>query len=207
MDWGMLALALIVTGFVWIRIEQARREERFRVQQRDSYRRAITQDPKNAGAHEALGDSLRAAGNLQEAQQAYFASLEVSGEEAETARVQYKLRQVDLDIREQAAHPQKGNGKPTSELYFCRLCGGANSPARRVCEACGGALPHESFWDALRDKEVLRATAEAGACVLVLLAALAVAAAQPLEIKGVLIIATLIVVAWRFLQAIGSPKV
>ncbi|MBV9849024.1 MAG: hypothetical protein JO250_04970 [Armatimonadetes bacterium] len=207
MDWVFLALALAVTGFVWARAAQARREEARQAEERAGYRRRIAQDPKNAGAHEALGDSLRAAGQWQEAHEAYLGALEVSGEEAMTTRVEYKLRQLDLGARERAAHQSPQSQKPPPDLCFCRQCGGANSPTRRVCETCGAAFPHDTFREALRDKEVLRASAETTACVLVLCAALWVASAQPLEVKGILIMAAIIVVAWRFLQAIGSPRV
>ena len=206
MDWGLLTLALIGAGFVWARVAQARRDEAHQEQGRDEYRRRIVQDPKNSGAHEALGDSLRASGQFQEAQAAYTDAVASAGEGVSSERIQYKLRQIDLDIHEHEAHKSGHAAKSAPDLFFCRQCGGANPPLRRVCETCGATLPHDRFGDALRDKEVLRASAESAACVLVLFAALAVADAQPLEVKGVLIISTVIVVAWRFLQAIGGSR-
>ena len=139
MDWGLLMLALMGAGFVWARVAQARRDEAQRAQEREGFRRRIAQDPKNAGAHEALGDSLRAAGQFPEAQAAYLGASEVAGAGPNSERVQYKLRQLDLDIRERAAR-QSGHAKAALDLYFCRQCGGANAPNRRICETCGAAL-------------------------------------------------------------------
>ena len=207
MDWGVLALAVMLAGFVWAHVARLRRDEALRAAEREGLRRRIAQDPQNAGAHEALGDSLRTAGQFQEAREAYLAALTAAGDGPISERLQYRLRQLDLDIRERTARSSGRSAKPAPDLFFCRQCGGANVPTRRVCETCGATLPYDTFQAALRDKEVLRASLESGACLVVMFAALTVAAAQPLEVKGCLIMSTVIVVAWRFLQALGSLKV
>ena len=206
MDWGLLALTLALTGYVWGRIAQLRRDEAARAQGREGLRRRIAQDPQNAGTHEALGDSLRAASELSEARDAYLAGLTAAGDGPLSSRIAYKLHQLDLDRHKQAAGQSGHSARPTPDLFFCRQCGGANDPARRVCENCGATLPYDLFRDALRDKEVLRGSLEAGACVMVLCAALWVADAQPIEVKGCLVQSTVIVGAWRILQAVGGRR-
>ena len=83
MDWGLLALAVLGAGYVWARVAQLRREEARLAQEREGYRRQIAQDSRNAGAHEALGDSLRAIGQLQEAQTAYLQAGRSHGQRAD----------------------------------------------------------------------------------------------------------------------------
>ncbi len=206
MDWGLLTLALMLAVFVWVYVARLRRDEEHRLAEREALRHRVAQDPSNVGAQEALGDSLRAAGRWTEARDAYLGALTAAGGGPLGERIQYRLHQLNLDIRRRAAE-SSGHAAPSHDIFFCRQCGAANAPTARVCEICGVTLPHETFGGALRDKDLLRASLEAGACLLVLFAALAVAAAQPIEVKGCLIIATVMVMGWRFLQAIGSPKV
>lgn len=209
MNFTLFVLALGITGWIWWRGSQARREEARLQNLQDEYRRRIQQDPRNSGAHEALGDALRQAGRLAEAQAAYLEALSVAGLSDSPVRLEYKLRQLDLDLRQQAERASAGlfgRSRSVREVYFCPSCNASNPPTSRYCENCFIRLPADSFWEALTDRETLRATAESFSVFIVIVLLLRVFDWFPLDVKGVVIIAAVIVLGWRFLKAIESPR-
>ena len=207
----LLVVTFGLAGYVWWRSGVSRRQEAQEEAERASYRRRIAEDPANLGAYELLGDSLRRAGRLDEAQAAYEDALNAGADERIHDRTRYKLGQLALDLDAQAQQAEAGSfgwrrRRPIREAYFCHVCGEANHPARRTCERCGKPLPLDSYWDALRDKETVRATLESVSILFVLAVVLHVFAALPIEVKGVLLIATIMVLGWRFLQWIEGRR-
>lgn len=199
----LAAVILGVAGYCWWRLATARRAEAWEEGLRDGYRLGISKDPKNVGAYEALGDSLRRAGRLPEAHDAYLGALDAGSDGSVQDRTRYKIAQMDRDIRAQA---QRRGGarasRPDAELIFCRQCGAPNPPGRRRCEICHVALPFHTFREALMSRDVQIASLE-GACIIVILFLLLHAFYfLPLEIKGVVAMSTIIVSGWRFLRAI-----
>jgi tetratricopeptide (TPR) repeat protein len=199
----VLVLALVLAGYVWMRVAQARGAESDRERTREGYRRMIARDPRNVGAYEALGDSLRQAGRLAEARDCYQQALASCGEGIPDAQIHYKIRHVDLTLQERVF----GAPSPDRELVLCPQCGATNPPSQRVCETCNTTMPYRQFREALRDKEIQRATWECAAVCLVLAVVLFVFQSLELDVKGVLVMAAIIVMAWRFLQAIGPKRV
>ncbi len=197
-----LVSALALAGYVFVRVASGRRVDALAERERGRWRNLIAQDARNVAAHEALGDSLRAARRPAEARAAYVQALEAGGDRLRDDALRYKIGQIDLAHLERAAGPRD----PDREQILCPQCGAVNPPHNRACETCAAVLPYATFREALRDKELLRATAEAAACAVVLMIALGVFSAQPLDIKGVLVISTVIVVAWRVLQAVGPRR-
>ena len=205
MSYTLLALVLGIAGYTWWRIAMLRRAEAWEEEQRAGFRRRIAEDPRNIGAHEALAESLHRAGRLDEARDTYMAALDAYGEELLTDRTRGRLRQVDAEIRDRAQ--ARGRRAPRQrELEFCSHCGAPNPPQRRHCELCGALLPFDSYWDALRSRELQRASLEGLSIIAVVCAVLAFFGYLPLDIKGSVIVAAIIVVAWRLLKAIEGQK-
>ena len=203
MDYFLLAVMLALAGYVWWRLEAARRAEAWEESLRDGYRLRIAKDPKNVGAYEALGDSLRRAGRLPEAHEAYLGALDAGGDDSVLDRTRYKIAQLDREIR---ALAQSQGGRraavPESEMVFCRQCGASNPPLRRRCENCHVALPFHTFREALASRDVQIASLESACIIVILVVLLRVFYFFPLEIKGVVAMSTIIVSGWRFLRAI-----
>ena len=205
MSYTLLAVVLIAAGYVWWRIAMLRRAEAWEEEQRAGFRRRIAEDPKNLGAHEALAESLRRAGRLDEARDTCLSALDAIGDSPISERTRYKLRQIDADIRDRAqAHGRRAPRQ--RELEFCSQCGAPNPPQRRHCELCDALLPFDSYWDALRSRELQRASLESLSIIAVVCVLLAFFGYLPLDIKGSVVIATVIVVAWRLLKAIDGQR-
>ncbi len=204
MNFFLAALLLGIAGYVLGRIVTARRAEARDEEQRAGYRRRIAQDPKNIGAYEALGDSLRRAGRLDEARDVYLGALDAGSDDHVQDTTRYKLKRVDEDIRTRA---RGGSRVPVvREMEFCPRCGAPNAPERRHCETCRALLPLPSFWDALRDKEVLRSSLEGVCMIVIVLVLVRLLSFLPIEIQGLLIISTAIVAAWRILQSVEGRR-
>lgn len=209
MNYSLPAAALCLAGYVWWRIAMARRAEAWEESQRAGYRRRIAEDPKNIGAYEALGDSLHRAGRLEEARDAYLSALDAGSDASVLDKTRYKLRLVDDDLRARAqTQGRRASGRVLREreLEFCAQCGAPNPPQRRHCELCGALLPFDSYWDALRNRELLRASLEGLSILAVVGVVLTVFGFLPLDVKGAILIAAVIVVAWRLLKAIEGQR-
>jgi hypothetical protein len=206
MIYTLSAVILGLVGYVLWRLASVRRAEAWEEELRAGYRRRIALDAKNIGAYEALAESLHQAGRLDEARDTYLAALEAGGGELPLERTQYKLRQVDFDIRARAQAKGRRGPAREPELVFCAQCGSPNPPQRRHCELCHTLLPFNSFWDALRSREIQRSSVE-GLCILAVMAvALQIFGFLSFDVKGTVIIATLIVVSWRLLKAIDGQR-
>lgn len=201
----LLVIAIAAAGTLWARGELARREQARDDAYQAALRRLIERDPQNTGAHEALGDALRAAGNFAEAETAYHAALEAGAGRPDDGSARAKLRGLDRDkhARLETRQPLRS---PQNELYFCRRCGAANPPDARACEACGETIAYDSFFDALRDPGVRQATWESVVMLCVVLLCFQVFSFLPLLAQGSVVIAALCVIAWRLLRAIEGRR-
>ena len=124
-----------------------------------------------------------------------------------TTRVQYKLSPFGLGYPRQRPLTSDGRlGKPDLELYLCPRCGAAIPPPSVFAKLAASPSPH----DRLRMPSGTRRC-----CALQRRPVPAFSCWPPHwpsprpshKSKASLIISTVIVVTWRFLQAIGPPKV
>lgn len=180
----------------------------------ETRRRVAERLPDSPAAQEALGDALRAAGRPAEAVVCYEQALareaeidENGPQRADTSvGIENKLRLTRTEV-ELAGRPAYGETMATRQ-QVCRTCGALNGPQTPNCAACGAPLPVDSFFDTLRNHQARRdiggQTAEFVAMMAVVLLALTIASWLPLEVKGVLLMSTTIVLAWRFLKRIGG---
>lgn len=201
----LLVVIAGLAGYAWWRIDMVRRAEADEEQRREGYRRRIAQDPKNIGAHEALGESLHRAGRLEEARDAFMGALDAGADGHILDIARHKLKRVDDDIRERA-QARGRRGPKQREYEFCRQCGHPNQPHRRFCEMCQAALAFSSFFDALRNRELQRSSLEGICMIAIVLVLLRILSFIPTEIMGLIFISTLIVVAWRMLKSIDGSR-
>lgn len=199
----LLIVGTLLAVIVW-RGLSTHREKSWDETQRDGWRERIAADPANCGAWEALGDSLRRAGRLDEARDAYVGALDAGGDTALLDTTRAKLRSVEGDLRT-AARGGRAEVRP-AEIVFCRTCGSPNSPLRARCEMCGRTLTYATFADALRDPEVRSATYESAAVLAVLWLCLQVFSELPDITKGAVALAAVMVIAWRFLRALDGNR-
>lgn len=147
---------LVVVAMVLHRVRQSIHWEQLNVEDRAKLRAAIDADPKNIGAYELLGDSLRQSGRLEDACEWYKRALRFDVDET-NRQVRYKLERAQKDIeRRKAAFlgiPQswKLNTRIASEVLFCRRCGTPNPPYRARCEVCEDLLMRDSYLEAVRE--------------------------------------------------------
>lgn len=201
----LLVLGIVIAGGLWARGEITQRQLLRDEAHREALRRLIERDPQNIGAHEALGDSLRAAERLDEAEAAYHGALEAGADQFLDGSARAKLRGIDRERRARMEGRQPLHS-PQSELYFCRRCGTPNSPSARACEACGETIAYDSFRDALRDRTVRQATLESVVMLGVVLLCLQIFTFLPQLMQGAVVIAAVAVVAWRILRAIEGRR-
>jgi hypothetical protein len=219
----MLAALLLLGAAVWIgwgywtdwrdgRREQERTSEKIRTRQM-----LLSRMPESAGAHEALGDALRAAGRTEEAAACYRTALEleaaqpVGGGGAIGAGVggtglANKLRLTESEAA-RGGRPAFGETLATRP-QVCRQCGQLNGPQDPACANCGAQMPVDRLLDTLRRgdmrRDMTRETADFLAKLVVISIALYVASWMPLEIKGLLFISACAVLSWQFLRRIGG---
>lgn len=205
----------------WVEKYGRRDEAAWREQRVDQHRDVVARHPASPSAHEALGDALRAAGRDIDAVEAYEAARErqkdaeadiagvlsgggmTSFPAAGSAGLEGKLRLA----REDAARPPGAPlGDPALRPQVCRRCGCLSAPGVADCETCGDAFPADRFLDTLRLPGMKGELIQALAILAVMTAALVAAASMPREIKGVLLLATAIVLAFRFLRSLNGDR-
>lgn len=201
----LLIVGIAIAGRLWARGESARRDHARDEAHREALRRLIARDPQNIGAHEALGDSLRDAGRLEEAQTAYHGALEAGADRFLDGSARAKLRGIDREKRARGESRQPLHS-PAGELYFCRRCGTPNPPDARACDACGETIGCDSFLDALRDPGVRQATWESAVMLGVVLLCFQVFQRLPVLVQASVLLATIAVIAWRLLRAIEGRR-
>jgi len=202
---ALLIVGIAIAGALWARGEAARREHARGEAHREALRRLIARDPRNIGAHEALGDSFRDADRLEEAQAAYHGALEAGADRFLDGSARAKLRGIDRERRARLEGRQPLHSL-ADELYFCRRCGAPNPPDARACESCGETVGCDSFREALRDPGVRQATLESAVMLGVALLCFQVFTLLPLLAQASVFVATACVAAWRLLRAIEGRR-
>jgi ribosomal protein L40E len=181
----------------------------------DLRRRVLGIAPESPAAFEKLGDALREAGHAAEALACYEEAQEMTARlPAETLTGAGLIGGSGLDnkirlTRFELAHDPAAHGETIrTRQQVCRRCGNLSSYHARNCETCGEPLPVDSFLDSLRRadirKPILRETATTVSMFAIVLVAVLFASWMPLEVKGVLLIATAAVLAWKFLRTVGG---
>jgi len=177
-------------------------------------RKAVEMHPDSAGAYESLGDALREADQYAEALSAFEAAknlMEAGGGDGAGliggSGLENKIRLTRMDLED----AQRSTGSSYTERLasresFCRQCGTLNSADAKKCVACGRDLPVNTIietWqrDDIR-RPILREFGQSVIMITIVVIALCIANWMPIEVKGVLLLSTIIVLTWKGLRAI-----
>lgn len=211
----MITLVLLVGALSWalwsaLAGRAAARQETQRLDDKIEQRRQLlVLHPDAASVHESLGDALREAGMDADAAAFYQSALDTEaclpGGASGGMGLEYKLRRARADA---ALNDAPACGQLATRQQVCRRCGALNEASERNCVSCREPLPVDNFLDTLTNPEIrgviFREAAHTLVLITVVLIALAIASWMPLEIKGCLFLAATIVLAWRFLKAVGG---
>ena len=208
-------LLLLVVGVWWLvehlqRLSEERRDTQRRQQILALRQRYVGVRPRDPIAQAMLGDALRQAGHAQAALAAYTEAEQLFAGDPARADLVNKKRLVALEVAE-ALQPSQFRQTLQTRESICRRCGGLNLPQLRECTHCGAALLVEGFWETAVKGGTMRGDLVRSLWPLVLktaLVLLAVACASflPLEIRGAVLIATIIVVPIVTLRQLGNPS-
>jgi ribosomal protein L40E len=212
-----ITLLLLVAAFIAYRFLSDRAVDA-RQAARDTekialWRAALVRDPHSPASHESLGDALREAGRYTEALRFYeTARGMMEGHEATGAGhlggggLDNKIRLVSMDVTEELERPKSYQAQVIRRETICRQCGALNAPDATHCAQCGKGLLSNSFLEAWHRDDIrypiLREVREGAIMVAIVLLALYLASWMPLEIKGVLLLSTIIVLVGKGLRAI-----
>lgn len=157
-----------------------------------------------------LGEALRQAGHAQAALEAYTEAERLFAGNPAGAELAQKKRLVALDLAEQTS-PERFQQTLQTRESVCRRCGGLNLPQCTECQHCGAALLVEGFWETVSAKgkmrgELVRELWPLAVKTGLVLVAVACASALPLEIRGAVLISTIIVVPIVALRRLGNPS-
>jgi ribosomal protein L40E len=176
-------------------------------------RAALVRAPDSPASHEFLGDALRAGGRYEEARTAYETARRLMEEHEPRGAghiggggLDNKLRLVTLDIAEEEERRASYRDRVNRREMVCRRCGYVNAPDASHCDRCEGGLLTNTVADAWRRDDIrhplLREVREGAAILFVVLLAVYLASWMPIEIKGVLLLSTVIVLVVKGLRAI-----
>jgi len=185
--------------------EETRRKEVLALRQR-----YVGMRPNDPAAQTLLGDALRQAGYPEAALQAYTEAEKLYAGAAAGADLAQKKRLTALDIDVKASPEKFGQTLQTRESV-CRRCGALNLPNLQECAQCGAALLVEGFWETAAPGGKMRGDLLREVWPMVGKAALVIAAAVcatflPWEIRGAVLIATILVVPFVWLRNFGNPS-
>jgi hypothetical protein len=156
------------------------------------YLRAIARDPKNAAAHAFLADAYVECGRLDDAIAAYQKAIDLDPHHSRLERA--KLEKA-IEAR---------SGRVHTPITLCDNCQGETPAANRVCVHCGARI-RMGFLEWLAQPENLKAVGkQTGIVMLVVAVVSTLFSALPLEVKGCVLIASLMVGAFYFLRALGG---
>jgi hypothetical protein len=215
----MILLSIVVFWMVrdYVQDNIAGKLEKEQLARRSELRRQmLARNPGSPAAHEAMGDALRVEGDLPAAISAYEEALSLSklihaGSIASVSQVsggvENKLRLTKLEMA-QTQNPGKYGMTMQTRQQICRSCASLGQPQDRDCRNCGAPLPVDSVFDTLRHEGIRQSLIsegiQSGILLLVISIALLIASWMPIEIRGVIAIAALIVIPMRFLKKIGG---
>ena len=214
-----LFLFFLVALFLAYRLYQSFAEEsslsRRDTRKVEMCRAGVHRSPQSPGSHESLGDALREAGRYRDALIAYENAQTLMTEAGAGGSgilggsgIDTKIRLVRLDIKEDAERPASYAKQVTRRESVCRRCSLVNTPTAVHCASCGSDLPTNSFGETwIRDdirKPLLREAREGFVVMAVILFALYMSNALPLEVRGTLLFSTVVVLVWKGLRAITN---
>lgn len=199
--------------------EQARSQEEVRrLADRVTLRRgAVARAPQSPAAYESLGDALRESGQYAEAMQSfeqarYLMAMDATLGSGSVAGggIETKLKLTGLDITEERSRPSSYVAQIAARSSVCRQCSTVNTPNAKYCVSCDNPLLANTFLEAWQREDlrnpILREVREGAVICAVIGIALYICSWMPLEIKGVLAFATLIVLVWKGLRAITHGR-
>lgn len=218
----MLSLFLLAAVIFWMARDYlqdsiAEKQEKIQLARRTELHRAmLARSPGSPAAHEKLGDALRTEGDLSAAADAYTEALSLTkylpsgtmdGGWLSGAGLENKLRLTRSEIA-QRKDPEKFGLTTKTRQQICRACAFLGQPEDRDCRNCGAPLPVNGFLDTLRHDGIRHSligeAIQAGVLLLVIGIALIIASWMPVEIRGALAIAALIVIPMRLLKKFGG---
>ncbi|MBC7804969.1 MAG: hypothetical protein H7145_02345 [Akkermansiaceae bacterium] len=208
----LLVALFIAYRFVSDRADEARQTARD-TQKIAQRRAALVRAPDSPSAYESLGDALREASRYAEARASYETARGMMQDHEATGAghlggggLDNKIRLVSLDISEERERPKSYVAQIVRRETVCRQCGCINAPDAHHCVQCGAGLLTNTFLDAWQRDDVrhpiLREVREGAVIISVVLLAVYLASWMPIEIKGVLLLSTIIVLAIKGLRAI-----
>jgi len=154
------------------------------------YQRAIAFDPRNYSAHRNLADAYAKSGLYDEAIAEYKEAIKLNPPDMKP--LQRRLNET-LDL-------QAGR---VSQKVICHECE-AEVPPGKVCSQCGARM-NMSFAEWISQPETMRDILRGSVVpMLVGVALLAVFSALPLEVKAVVLMASLLVGGFYFLRSFGT---
>ncbi len=210
-------ILLLIAAFITLRFlsDRADRTPQWvrdaeKIEQR---RAALARHPDSPASYESLGDALRAGNLYEEAHTAYETARgmmerhePLGGGHIGGGGLDNKLRLVALDLAEEKERRGAYSARVNRRETVCRRCGCVNPPDATHCVRCEGGLLADTVRDAWRRDDIrypiLREVREGAVIVAVVLFALYLASWMPLEIRGVLLLATIIVLTVKGLRAI-----
>lgn len=210
-------LLFLVAGFILYRFVSDKANDA-RQTARDTQkialrRAALVREPHSPASYESLGDALREASRYVEARTAYETARGMMEEHEATGAghlggggLDNKIRLVSLDITEEQERPASYQAQVVLRETVCRQCGCLNAPNATHCVQCEKGLLSNSFIDAWHRDDIrypiLREVREGAIMLVVVLFALYLASWMPMEVKGVLLLSTVIVLVGKGLRAI-----
>lgn len=185
-----------------------------RIAQKIAHRRTVViRTPESPSAHESLGDALREGNQYGEARQAYERARNLMESHEATGvghlgggGLDNKIRLVLLDITEETERNAPYQEQLVRRETICRQCGCLNPPDATHCIQCEKGLLTNTFFEAWRRDDIrhpiLREVREGAAVLAVVFLAVYLASWMPIEIKGLLLFSTILVLVVKGLRAI-----
>jgi hypothetical protein len=192
--WMFLWVAAVIAGCAALPLlsgEMNKRALREMAQESiERYRGTLARDPRNAGAHAYLADAYMDCGRIEEAITSYRRAIELDPDH--TRRERSKLQKA-LEVQE---------GRERPSILVCDRCHGETPAREKVCAHCGATL-RMSFFEWLAQPESMRAVTRQTVMVMLVITVLyTLFSTLPLEVKGCVLIATIMVGGFYFLRAI-----
>lgn len=176
-------------------------------------RRAVAASPESASTHEALGDALRESDRPAAALAAYDTARQlIEATEGGSAAhyggsgLDHKIRLTQMDLDDTQNQPKSYTARLAQRENICHQCATLNTANATHCVSCGKALPRNTLlevWnsDEMR-KPIMREFGQSIIMITIVIIALCISSWMPLEVKGVLLLSTIIVLTWKGLRAI-----
>lgn len=188
-------------------LSNAAEAKRLRQEDWDNWHAALQRDPRNASARAFIAERCVEEGDLNRGIHEFRTAINIMPQGPHSARWKRKLKAA-LELHEQMER-YRGSGErpPTFQDYrVCPDCDAMILLKEKTCPGCGARLRVGLFeWslDRGNQADVLRTTIP---LVLTLWVAAVVFSALPLEWKGVVIIASVVVGGFYFLRSFDDLR-